>query len=171
MASLGWNVNLYSFGINDALPRIVNAVDDPGSPAFNNDVVNASWVYEKPGYSETSDENAVRDLITMGIVVVASTGNSRECVGGNCARVYYPAAFNFPALGLGAQVIAVSATDQNDEFVDGYVYSPGANPIKNPDDAFIDVAAPGKDITLLFSTGNGERVPFTPATAVADGTS
>ncbi len=92
-------------------------------------------------------------------------------IGGNCAQVYYPAAFNFPGLGLSAQVIAVSATDQADEFVDGYVYSPGTDPVNSPNSAFIDVAAPGKDITLLFSTGNGDTVPFTPTTVVADGTS
>ena len=72
--------------------------------------------------------------------------------------IFYPAAYNFGDLG---QVIAVSGTQLTngiEDFIDGFNYCPGEDPINDPLSAFIDIAAPGKDIMMLDSkTCNGYK--------------
>src|SRR5690606_13038535 len=112
VASLGWDVELYGFrppcfsgscGIAD----IVVALGDPSHPAYGKiDVVQISFV-------NAHAESAIRDLLTMGIVVTGSAGNGQGCSSGVCTSQQYPAAYHFDDIDAGdgttyeAQVIAV----------------------------------------------------------------
>ncbi len=157
VASLGWGVELYGFRFgSNGLRDLVTALGDPTHPAYGNiDVVQNSYVY---GYAE----NAVRDLLTMGVVVVGSAGNGQGCTPdgtGTCHSQQYPAAYHFDDIDAGdgttyeAQVSAVSGTDEWDEFVDGWTWSPGTDPLADPERAFIDVAAPGEHVRRLLTNG------------------
>ena len=157
VASLGWNVGLYGFRIGyPGLANLVVALGDPSSPAFDKvDVVQNSWV-------GGGVRNVVRDLLTMGIVVVGSSGNGEGCTPdgtGTCTTQQYPAAYHYNDIDAGdgttfeAQVIAVSGTFESDEFVDGWTWSPGTDPIADPERAFIDVAAPGAEVVILVTDG------------------
>ncbi|MBN4056313.1 S8 family serine peptidase [Rhodothermus sp. AH-315-K08] len=138
------------------------------------DVINASWVT-----SNTSDhEKAVHDALNARIVIVAGAGNGSNNV--PTGSVQYPAAYNFPSVAypnLTAQVIAVGATDEDDKYLAAgmcafhpavppaaeyytpdwcpYNYSPGTDPIGDPTNAFIDVAAPGIAVKVLLSHLSG----------------
>ncbi len=160
VASLGWNVELYGFhGLSIGLGNIVTALGDPANPAYGNvDVVQNSWV-------GGGVRNAVRDLLTMGIVVTGSAGNGQGCTpdgSGTCTTQQYPAAYYFDDIDAGdgttyeAQVIAVSATGATDEFVDVWTWSPGTDPLAAPEQAFIDVAAPGEAVRIVYTDGVGE---------------
>ena len=149
-ASLGWEVDLE--GYNWTWGGIVEAMMD------GVDVINCSWVAGQSIFLE----DAVYDALNVGIVVVAGAGNGPNNV--PPGSVQYPAAYNFPSarhLDLNAQVIAVAASDENDRYLDTcpggvpdqcpYNYSPGADPIGDPTNAFIDVAAPGISVKVLYS--------------------
>ncbi|MEL6706139.1 MAG: hypothetical protein AAFP15_17865, partial [Bacteroidota bacterium] len=75
----------------------------------------------------------VRDFISIGLHVIAAAGNRNDGIFSYTPPAY-PAALYYDDIDDGsgniyeAQVIAVSAVDVNDEFLDGYVFSPGINP-------------------------------------------
>ena len=158
VASLGWDVDLYGFyRFSVGLGSIVTALGEPTSPAYGNiDVVQNSWV----GGSSPTTEDAVRDLLTMGVVVVGSAGNGQGCNSGVCTSQQYPAAYHFDDIDAGdgttyeAQVIAVSASFEADSMRHDYTYSPGTNPLTDPERAFIDVAAPGQRVRILTTDIN-----------------
>ncbi len=134
VASLGWNIRLGLHGMT--YNTIRDAVDNRGA-----DVLNFSYL--------TANQSGLRDAIeyaiSLGVICVAAAGNSEYPV----PFIPYPAAYNFGPIG---QVIAVSGTKlENDVelFVDGWNYSPGNDPINDPTNSFIDVAAPGKNIKIL----------------------
>lgn len=159
VASLGWNVDLYGFKrFSPGLGDVVAALGDPSHPAYGKiDVVQNSWV-------GGGARSAVRDLLTMGVVVTGSAGNGEGCTdtdgdGENdtCHTQQYPAAYHFDDIDAGdgttyeAQVIAVSASFEDDSMRDNYTYSPGTNPLTEPERAFIDVAAPGQRVRVISS--------------------
>ena len=170
VASLGWEADLYGFdSITSGLMQLFAALYDPGSPAYGRvDVVNMSSVIPSsvdpyqdndPSPGDQPLAGLIRDLLNVGIVVVAASGN------GECANVEqctppctrYPAALSYDDLDAGdgttytGQVIAVSLTDWNDEFYEGTDYSPGTNPLTDPEGAYIDVTAPGLNVRVLSS--------------------
>ena len=169
IASLGWNVDLHGFRTFDSgLADILDAVINPLHPAYGEiDVVQNSWV------GGSGSRGVVRDLLTLGVVVVGSAGNGNGCfiINGDweCTTPQYPAAFAFDDINAGdgttyaAQVIAVSASDAADEFhvrASGqpYTYSPGTDPVNDPEQAFVDIAAPSIAVETLNSTGSGASV-------------
>lgn len=167
-ASLGWDINLRGYNASDA--GILNAVND------GVDVINMSWIWPYY-YNHTLIRDAIEDALTVGIVVVAGAGNDPPqitslsyCSGPPCAVA--PAAYAYP--NLNAQVIAVAATDINDEYYDNcspanlcpYNWSPGTNPITDQEGAFIDVAAPGIAVRVLHVNPDG-----TPNSVTRTGTS
>ncbi len=186
IASLGWNTRLYGFEVDTPrLSRLAWAATSMNSPLYGDiDVVNFSWTFVLAGYTDSNTYTAVERLLKAGIVVTGAAGNSRFCVPGGscgtcsgmgCAQYFYPAAHNyvFPdgnGSSYKAQVIATSATDQSDEFRDGFVYSKGTNPLGNATTAYIDVAAPGVDILFLNVDGLPDG-PYTYTTDIDEGTS
>ena len=136
IASLGWNLHLRFYNMLYSVPEILRAVSDGA------DVINFSWVYNA---DFKSLRDAIKTALANGVVCVAASGNNQN----NQPEKVYPAAYNFGELG---QVIAVSATEYSDKgegFNNGWNYSPGQNPLIDPEEAFIDVAAPGRDICVL----------------------
>jgi subtilisin family serine protease len=106
------------------------------------DVLNFSWVRHD---NANCLEDAIKTALASGVVCVAAAGNNQP----DLPLLCYPAAYNFGELG---QVIAVSATKLNgdeEEFFDGWNYSPGFDPIEDPINSFADVAAPGSNIAVL----------------------
>ncbi len=132
-AGMGWNVEL--FGYHAAAQEFVSATNSGA------DVINNSWISTCRSCFETE----VRYALAQGVVVVGSAGNDEICT--SCVK--YPAAYHFPD--LDAQVIAVSGTDSSDNFVSAWTCSPGTDPANDPANAFIDVAAPGEDVFVLWS--------------------
>jgi thermitase len=156
-ASLGWNVQLIGVqwleaGIMDAIYAGV-------------DVINCSW-----RISYYDDLNiAVHTALENGIVVVAGNGNGPD-VGFSPPVITYPSAFDYSSTQIladttltslgNAQVIAVAASDSVDKYLDycpggipdtcPYNYSPGTSPTTNPSSAFMDVAAPGIRVWILY---------------------
>ncbi|MCB9257980.1 MAG: S8 family peptidase [Ignavibacteriales bacterium] len=159
VASLGWNLHLAFYFVTFSAQEVIRAIND------GVDVINFSWVRR---LNFKCLEDAVKTALASGVVCVAAAGNDQE----GLPDTLYPAAYNFGELG---QVIAVSATrmvDNEEVFYDGWNYSPGKNPIDDPLSSFIDVAAPGSDITLLnnkcctgYSVGCGTSLatPFVSA--------
>jgi len=138
IASLGWNVNLLlaHWGVNGIYNLVRNGAD----------IINFSWV--TTSYS-SSLADAIQYALQNGRVCVASAGNNEPPVPG----VRYPAAYNFGELG---QVIAVSGTeiiDGVEQFIPGFNYSPGTDPIGDPTNAFIDCSAPGTNYRALNPDG------------------
>ncbi len=169
VASLGWEVELFGFRTNTlGLVALLEELDDPTSPAHGKvDVVNMSTVFigdpyedNDPSPGDQSFSGLVRDFLNMGIVVVAGAGNG-SCGNNGCGAPPcppYPAALSYDDLDGGngttyqGQVLAATLTDWNDEFFEGVNYSPGADPLADPEAAFIDVAAPGLNVRILRST-------------------
>lgn len=146
IASLGWNTSIMFHEIGDY--RDVNDAVNRGA-----DIINFSWVqfYDNPSLSI-----AIHNALIQGVVCVASAGNAEFTF----PLVTYPAAYNF---GSDGQVIAVSGTWLNngiEEFIDGFNYSPGTDPINDPTNAFIDCSAPGANYRALsqVSTTGTEHV-------------
>lgn len=136
VASLGWNLRLNFYDITYPVKAIYDAIED------DVDVINFSF-YSRANLSYMRD--AVKTALARGIVCVGAAGNDNTSV----PDTAYPAAYNFNGIG---QVIAVSATKMDGEeekFVDGWNYSPGNDPLNDPISSFIDVAAPGYNITVL----------------------
>jgi Subtilase family/Secretion system C-terminal sorting domain len=136
IASLGWNLRLQLYDNTLGIPAILEAIKK------GVDVINFSW-FRRVDLQSLND--AIKTALANGIVCVAATGNDYYAP----PETVYPAAYNFGELG---QVIAVSATELvgNDErFIDGWNYSPGNDPLFDPKNSFIDVAAPGRDIEIL----------------------
>jgi len=144
IASLGWNTSLM---LAEWYPysNITQLVDSGA------DVINFSWVSLYYSYSL---ENEIRYALAQGVICVASAGNNELPLPG----VRYPAAFNFDSLG---QVIAVSGTEMVngiEQFIEGFNYSPGTDPINDPTNAFIDCAAPGTNYrSLSWNSITGTR--------------
>ncbi|HET54693.1 MAG TPA: hypothetical protein ENN33_05685 [Ignavibacteria bacterium] len=156
IASLGWNVNLLLNRLwgwssaPDAITQLVNA---------GADIINFSWI---TSYNYYQLEDAIEWALQQGRICVASAGNDATQ-----PTVYYPAAYNFGATG---QVIAVSATYLNsgtEEFLDGFNYSPGTDPISNPTSAFIDFGAPGAYYRALSDVSATGTVHIWAATSVS----
>ncbi len=172
LSSLGWNVDLYGFGQNpdSVVVLALDAVSENSSLYGKIDVVNISWAPTTLPGLDLKVGKAVKSLLGCGVVVVASAGNGQIgnafCSGMGCARYLYPAAHNFSnfvdgnGMTYSAQVIAVSATDQSDEFQEGFFYSAGMNPIDNPTTSYIDVAAPGVDIRVLETDSTHLGPPY-----------
>jgi hypothetical protein len=146
IASLGWNLKLMLSRNFLSAPGIQQAIDD------NVDVINCSIALGTQ-FEESEYKLVFENALAQGIVVVAATDNE---VSNPVVRE--PAYFNFGNIG---QVIAVTATmwdneNQVESFIDGYNYSPGTDPINDPNHAFIDVAAPGGRIRVLSGTSSTE---------------
>jgi len=138
MASLGWNLKFQTWGQLEFYD-VTLAVDNGAS------VINMSWI--------TFPFNAyLREYIAYALLqnvpCVAAAGNYFPTP----PYVSYPAAYWFAA--DTGQVIAVSATNNSDNFVDVWNYSPGTNPINDPVNSFIDVAAPGYDVLTAHYNPN-----------------
>lgn len=161
-ASLGWNTSLQGFGWGAA--GIYNAIN------AGVDVINASW---RTVYGEALDQ-AVWTALNNDIIVVAGNGNGRNPDQGFFPPVVtYPSAFDYRTsrtllsgtvlTSLGdTQVFAVAASTSEDEYLDScpggvpdlcpYNYSPGTDPINDPVNAFMDMAAPGINVWILYTT-------------------
>ncbi|QXD16477.1 S8 family serine peptidase [Rhodocaloribacter litoris] len=162
-ASLGWNVSLkgYTWGSTG----ITAAANDPSV-----DIINASW---RSG-NTCNLKIAVHTALSSGKLIVAGNGNGPS-TGFNPPVVTYPSGFDFrsdqycgstflPSLG-DTQVMAVAASDTLDLHLDycvnnypdscPYNYSPGTDPVNNPTQAFMDVAAPGILTWVLYVNADG----------------
>jgi subtilisin family serine protease len=161
IASLGWNILMRPYRFNGigsiqekdqsltaAIYRALNEGCDVMNCSFGlitGDRYNPCGTCLVTKFAELEDIDdtidALVDAFAMGVIVVGSAGNHySEWTGGNCSPcidlVYqerYPAAFG--------NVIAVTATDQNDDPIPGYNQG-----------SFIDVAAPG--IQVKTTSGN-----------------
>lgn len=92
------------------------------------------------------EQDIIRHLVReRDVVIVAAAGNDTYF---NQQKNYFPASY--------ADVLSVTATDQQDYRLDGYVYSP-----------FIDIAAPG----TLMETSYNRSFPPNTAYATLEGTS
>lgn len=169
VASLGWEVDLFGFRRNTlGLLALLEELDNPASPAYGKvDVINMSSIFLSDPYEDNNPipgdqslSGLVRSFLNMGIVVVAGAGNG-SC-GGNagCGRPpcsQFPAALSYDDLEgengttFEGQVLAATLTDWNDEFFEELDYSPGADPLADPEAAYIDVAAPGLNVRILRS--------------------
>lgn len=161
VASLGWNLKLRFYRQSYCTSEIMRAIHD------NVDILNFSWVIT---VDIPSFRDAIKTALANGVVCVAASGNNQK----GRPDTLYPAAYNFGDLG---QVIAVSATqliNGEEKFIDGWNYSPGNDPIEDPISSFIDISAPGYDITMLnpkgsmgYMTGCGTSLatPFVSALA------
>lgn len=140
IASLGWNLKIMQHRLGTSY--IYDAIQRGA------DVINFSWITSD--YPEL--RSAIYNAIIQGVICVAAAGNSEWDVPG----LRYPAAYHFGSAG---QVLAISATklyDGVEKFVEGWNYSPGGDPINDPENSFIDVAAPGCDFPILgYGTGYG----------------
>ena len=175
IASLGWNIRLLYNDMSTAydslniINSIYKAVD-----SLDADVINFSWIAlvdttgQNPNYLSSSEfyflRQAIKYALQQGVICVASAGNDMSVdpffLNNNIGHVVYPAAFCFGDTG---QVIAVSATKMyngsetyvrygNNDFL--WNFSPGSDPINDPINSFIDVAAPGVNIKVLSEYGN-----------------
>ncbi|MCX6174925.1 MAG: S8 family serine peptidase [Ignavibacteriales bacterium] len=147
-----------SIGFNSSLmfvagsPSGINTAVEQGAH-----IINCSWISGSYGPLDT----AVYNALSQGVIVVASAGNDQNNVSGigTIPVCVYPAAYNFSD--IGKQVIAVSATGlsgSTEYFTDSplfsptWNYSPGTNPVTDPTNSFIDVAAPGISIKVLHDS-------------------
>jgi hypothetical protein len=166
IASLGWNIPLILADTQapTADERIQDLVDDEA------DIINISWGMFGP-YNDGNDTDEIKEAIeaaiNQGVIVVVAAGNNEahgevycEIYPDRCGLpyVHYPAHYNFGSAG---QVIAISGTIE-DNGIEGYIenfnYSPGSDPINDPDSAFIDFAAPGTNIkTLSHNSSTGYK--------------
>lgn len=171
MASLGWDISSMQGYPNITWTSNSTAADDGA------DVIQNSWrVFHNSGCSPYLEglypgfnaglEDAVEYALAMGVVVVGSAGNDDTCI----PESTYPAAHSFTIGGKLHQVIAVSGTYADDDFVDGFQYSPGSDPISNPTTGFVDVAAPSAETTgtpigvwTAYSYSDGRPDPHTYA--------
>jgi thermitase len=147
IASIGWQVSLTKS--NYLSPQQITAAANSGV-----DVINMSWHSENPELRPV-----IGTALLQGVVVVAAAGNKICCPNDPHPHVEHPAAYHFG--GDTGQVIAVSGTRLNpfpsgpEEFItyidgDGtewYNFSPGTDPLNDPENSFVDVAAPGAEIT------------------------
>lgn len=152
IASLGWNLSLllHMWGVNG----IYNLV------RYGADIINFSWITT---YPSPSLEDAIEYALQYGRVCVASAGNDNPTP----PRVLYPAAFNYADLG---QVIAVSGTqmiDDIEQFIPGFNYSPGTDPINDPTNAFIDFSAPGTNYRALSGVAPTGTVHIFSGTSIS----
>lgn len=146
LASLGHGVSMYGYNYKQASDYY---------RSINNDfvdVINMSLSTTSSSFMQEFTESA----LLQEIVVVAGAGNGAgdnpcRIVEGPFPCIGYPAAHYFPDIEDGTKVIAVSATDIHDQFVEGWNYSPGTDPISNPTTGFVDISAPGKDMRVLWS--------------------
>ncbi|GEM_PF-1932565 len=153
IASLGWNTSVMFDNMYDPANEVNNAV------ANGADVINFSWIW----YDYAPLATAIHNALLQGVVCVASAGNNETPIPG----VRYPAAYNF---GSDGQVLAVSCTILNsgqEEFLDGFNYSPGTDPINDPTNAFIDCSAPGTNYRALSPDGTTGTVHIWAATSVS----
>lgn len=157
IASLGWNVSLlldYRWGSSSAVASVQELVDDRGA-----DVINFSWV---SSYSSQL-ANVIQYALQNGVVCVAAAGNDEWTIPGT----RYPAAYNF---GTDGQVIAVSGTQLTsgvEQFITGFNYSPGTNPISDPTNAFIDFAAPGSNYRALSDVSSTGYIHIWAGTSIS----
>jgi len=143
IASLGWNTGLLLKEL-DFITDIIALVDNGA------DIVNYANAHE--GFSQQWYD-AIEYAFLNEVVVVAAAGNGTASTP---PVVIYPAAYNFGSLG---QVIAVSATwivDDEEQFIDGFDYSPGTDPINDPTEAYIDCSAPGSNYRALSGSNPTE---------------
>ena len=133
-----------------ALRGILNDINN-----YNLDIriINCSW----HGYNHGDYANVIKDAMQLGIIVVAGAGNDSDNVV-FIPRTVYPAGYDFTDIGLD-RVIGVSATwinpqTQDEEFYSEYNFSVD-DIISNPENAHIDITAPGRDIltTNLVTKG------------------
>jgi len=152
IASLGWNLSLTKSAL--LLPSQILAAANAGV-----DVINMSW---RIFYDDPNLRDAVRTALLQGVVCVAAASNTITPPNDPHPVVVYPAAYCFG--GDTGQVIAVSGTRLNpfptgpEEFctytdAEGthwYNFSPGTDPINDPENSFVDVAAPAAEITTTI---------------------
>ncbi len=144
IAGVCWNVRIMPLKVLTATGNGTAADAVPAiyyAVANGADIISGSW-----GGSETSNtlRDAVAYAVEEGVVIVAAAGNS----GSDAA--YYPASY--------PEVIAVAATESNDNR--WYLSNYGA---------WVDIAAPGRDIVSLRATLPGQ--PVRPGTVRMSGTS
>lgn len=148
IASLGWNTPLhgYHFSVNSEsgtrLPTLIDLAATP-VPEHNVDIMNFSFVTLGPQNnaltlcptSYRSVLEAVERASGAGVVLVAAAGNDNPACGGT-PYTAYPAAYD--------GVIAVSGTNQNDEFAEpSWNFGP-----------FVDVSAPAWGIRTTGFVNN-----------------
>ena len=159
IASLGWNTSLMLAPMNN-YPAITQLTDNGA------DIINFSWIY----YHSQTLENHIQYALQNGVILTAGAGNGPDNLDKlrlPIPSVVYPAAYNFGSLG---RVIAVSATwveNGTEDFITGYNYSPGTDPINNPGTAFIDFSATGANIIGLRDTVYNETQHLWAGTSFA----
>jgi len=143
VASIGWNTRLMGHRWGNE-PQIDHAV------ANGVDVINFSWIT-----TDTRFRNEILNAIRQGVVCVAATGNSQRNFNDldlTIPAVVYPAGYYWHP---DTQVIAVAGTQMNgsiEDTVGNWNYSPGANPVTDPVNSFIDFAAPSGPILVLHDS-------------------
>lgn len=147
IASLGWNTSLLGYYFNEncldppnpcepryRLPALIDSAANEGA-----DVINFSiGTYDRNGCPAFFE--SVGDAISKhaaDVVFVGAAGNTSiaGCSGGQVPYAHYPAAF--------PEVIAVSGTDINDDFIESFNYG-----------FFVDCSAPSMNIKTLFAPPN-----------------
>ena len=167
MASLGWKVSLRGYSASFIAESIAKAAclppdhDDPGCDPV--DAFNMSFIST---IGSNAWREAIQDALKKGVIAVAAAGNYHEEFG-DPPYVTYPCAYAFPQ--DGTQVICVSATAGNDHFVDENIRPsgnswnfshcevlsgllPDCNPVADPENSFVDVAAPGYEGPRILVT-------------------
>ncbi len=141
IASIGFNCKLIltQHYVNETLENIYNA-------ANNADVINFSWI-------TVTDAADLRDVIhyaiNNGVICVASAGNHQQEHGYVVPKKFEPASFSFSS----GQVIAVTGTELisgTEMFRDGWNYSPGTDPINDPQNSFVDFSSPGGGYSIIY---------------------
>ncbi|HET55469.1 MAG TPA: hypothetical protein ENN33_09675, partial [Ignavibacteria bacterium] len=156
IASLGRNLKLILNRSFTTVAGIQQAINDGA------DVINCSYAFGS--YGSDDYKQVFGNAISQGIIVIASSGNDQSN-----PTVMHPAYYNF---GNAGQVIAVTSTTWNNDtqvehFIEGFNYSPGTDPINDPDRAFVDVAGPGGYVRCLSGSGSTGTVRIWAATSIA----
>lgn len=145
IAGMDWNARLiFASSLSQTFYNAVNIWDA--------DIINCSWI----SYASATLRDAVEYALLNGVIITAGIGNDQKNMGQfrPIPNVTYPAAYNFQN---GLQVIASTAYGFNGQIFfppdpnnqTGYWnYSPGTDPINNPNSAFVDFCAPGYDIRM-----------------------
>jgi|GEM_PF-6101720 len=159
IASLGWLPEIWP----SYYPRLTSIKEAVDAGA---DVINMSWI---GGDIEEVRDGVIYALLS-GVICVAGAGNNHP----NAPAVFYPASYAFR--GDTGQVICVTATKLvagNEKWIEqGYNYSVGSDPLNDPVNSFMDVAAPGKNIFVAlpngaFGTTEGSSVAAPMVSALA----